>query len=415
LHSGCQNLDSCFADISGLSSVSIASGTSGTNYSFLQNLNSIIRLDMKESVHLSLPFLNCAKILELSFPYTKEVDFTLFKRIIRLRLSFPDSSIEIDNLSIESPSLKELNLSSFTNPSIAKKLNCPKLHRLNYDFSYRLSGNTEDRIQFFHKFIDVPSVIDIKLNGFPLTVEETQRLCWKCGSLSISDTRITPFSYNQKPKIKFGNQLKELSLTCNYYGDEIFDFNSFQQSSLLRSFEFTPGEETIFPLAVYPKLLSIAKNLQYLYIECIDTRDQGRSIDLALFQDIPSISLLSSKRLKNFHCLGKKQRYLDLSACPDLTNEDLKHFSSIQELRISQCPRISSISILKDNYILEAIDLSLSSPVEIHLRNALSVNLYADKLFKVFRVYGKIEKLKVCQKQGIDIAEGGFVHQLVKV
>jgi hypothetical protein len=146
----------------------------------------------------------------------------------------------------------------------------------------------------------------------------------------------------------------------------------------------------------------------------VDPSDSDQVIDLSLFQEIRSISFSHCKKLINFHCLGKKQEYLCLSGCPDVTNEDLIHFSSILRLNISECPNITSIASLKDNYIVIARDLSFLSPVDIHLKNALTVNIESqESSIEMVRVFGQIEKLIVNEdSQVIEMTEAGAsIHQ----
>jgi hypothetical protein len=122
--------------------------------------------------------------------------------------------------------------------------------------------------------------------------------------------------------------------------------------------------------------------------------------DVSALSQVPNLSLVNCRRIKNFSCLGgRKQRYLNLSHNQQLKNSDVAGLGDVFYLDISSCPLISDLFPLENNFYLVANDCDGIRKCHFLGKNYLLISLMNCRNIEKIKVSHPIYQLRLSGKE----------------
>jgi hypothetical protein len=124
--------------------------------------------------------------------------------------------------------------------------------------------------------------------------------------------------------------------------------------------------------------------------------------DVSCLRQVPHISLVCCKGIADFTALGAA-RFLDLTGCDGLTDQQLGHLGEVRRLNISSCPAVSDLSVLRNNLFLLAEGCQRLRRAEVVCRAARLVSLARCLALQEVAVSGRVRVLRVSRSQQFEL------------
>jgi hypothetical protein len=125
--------------------------------------------------------------------------------------------------------------------------------------------------------------------------------------------------------------------------------------------------------------------------------------DILPIAHVPYLSLVNCQNVKDFSCLGEKQRFLQLIRATSLTEADLRRFGRISYLEIFDCPQIKRIDSLPNNRFLTVGHCGQLT--ECHFSGIHHVKVYIFRCYQLSKitVTGKINILSLKKCDSVNV------------
>eukprot|EP01040_Poterioochromonas_malhamensis_P007505 gene7505-8096_t len=135
-------------------------------------------------------------------------------------------------------------------------------------------------------------------------------------------------------------------------------------------------------------------------------------IDISSLIHVPYLSVRGCINIKDFTGLGKHQKYLNLTGCRHLTNDNLYALAEVNSLIISYCENISDVSMLRNDRLIAR---NCQHLVNAHLYgNFLQVDFSRCRELRRLLVHGHVYALCLTETMIADEMSSMFVYGSVK-
>ena len=145
-------------------------------------------------------------------------------------------------------------------------------------------------------------------------------------------------------------------------------------------------------LVKFPSLQRIST---FLHVRSVFLRSLPDLVDITGLEYVENIVLHGCDQLRDFSCLGKHQKVLEIVNCSHLSDADLSRFSRVPKITVASCPKITDLTPLTHNNKIVAI--SLQSLRDVHLlgRYYRLVNISQNNILRTVQIEGKVCELIV--------------------
>ncbi len=135
-------------------------------------------------------------------------------------------------------------------------------------------------------------------------------------------------------------------------------------------------------------------------------------IDISSLINVPYLSVRGCINIRDFTGLGKHQKYLNLTGCRHLTNDNLYALADVNSLIISYCENISDVSMLRNDRLIAR---NCDNLINAHLSgNFLQVDFSRCHDLRRLLIHGHVYALCLTETMIADEMSSMFVYGSVK-